>query len=52
LDKERWHVGENINHIQLLQKENWNEKRKFKNICDGDLILWMPKSIKIKEGKF
>jgi hypothetical protein len=39
LDEEHWCVGENINHIQLLQKENWNEKGKFKNICEGDLVL-------------
>jgi hypothetical protein len=48
LDEEHWCVGENINHIQLLQKENWNEKGKLKNICEGDLVLWMPKSTKIK----
>ncbi len=28
------------------------EKRNFKNICEGDLVLWMPKSTKIKGGKF
>jgi hypothetical protein len=28
LDDEHWCVGENINHIQLLQKENWNETQK------------------------
>jgi hypothetical protein len=52
LDEKHWRVGDNINHIQLLQKENWDEKGKFKNICEGDLILWMPKSTKIKGGKF
>jgi hypothetical protein len=52
LDEECWCVGENINHIQLLQKENWDEKRKLKNIYDGDLILWLPKSTKIKGRKF
>ncbi len=35
-----------------MQKENWDEKRKLKNTRKGDLILWMPKSTKIKGGKF
>ncbi len=26
LDEKHWCVGENINHIQLLRKENWDEK--------------------------
>ncbi len=34
LDEECWHVDENINHIHLLQKENWDEKGKLKNICE------------------
>jgi hypothetical protein len=25
LDEQHWFVGQNINHIQLLQKRNWNE---------------------------
>jgi hypothetical protein len=33
-------------------KGKWDEKGKFKNFCEGDLVLWMPKSIKIKGGKF
>jgi len=52
LDEERWCVGENINHIQLLKKENWDEKGKFKSMYEGDLVLWMPKTTKIKGGKF
>jgi hypothetical protein len=52
LDEEHWRVGENINHIKLLRKEDWDEKRKLKNICEGDLVLWMPKSTKITRGKF
>jgi hypothetical protein len=35
-----------------LCKENWDGKRKFKSTCEGDLILWMPKTMKIKGGKF
>ncbi len=30
LDKIRWQAGENINHIQLLRKENRDEKGKIK----------------------
>jgi len=52
LDEEHWCVGENINHIQLLWKENWDEKGELQNICEGDFVLWMPKSTKIKGGKF
>jgi len=52
LDEERWYVGENINHIQLFKKENWDEKRKLKNMYEGDLVLRMPKTTKIKGGKF
>jgi hypothetical protein len=32
LDEEHWRVGENINYIYLLRKENWDEKGKLKNI--------------------
>jgi hypothetical protein len=28
-----------------------NDKGEFKGIC-GDLVLWMPKTTKIKGGKF
>jgi hypothetical protein len=49
LDEECWRVGENINHIHLLRKENWDEKGKLKNIYESDLVLLMPKSIKIKK---
>ncbi len=41
-----------FNHIQLLHKENWDGKGKFKSICEGDLVLWMLKTINIKGGKF
>jgi hypothetical protein len=52
LDEECWCVDENINYIQLLRKENWHDKGKLKSICEGDLVLWMPKTTKIKGGKF
>jgi hypothetical protein len=52
LDEERWCAGENINHIQLLRKENLDAKRKLINICEGDLTLWVPKTTKIKGGKY
>jgi len=52
LDEENWYVGENINHIQLFKKENWDEKGKLKSMYEGDLVLRMPKITKIKGGKF
>jgi len=33
LDEDCWH-DENINHIHLLRKENWDEKGKLKNIYE------------------
>jgi hypothetical protein len=52
LDEKCWCVYENINHIHLLRKENWDDTGKFKSICEGDLVLWMLKTTKIKGGKF
>ncbi len=52
MDEECWHVNENINHILLFKKENWDDKGKLKSIYEGDLVLWMPKTTKIKGGKF
>jgi hypothetical protein len=39
LDEEHWRADENINHIQLFRKENWDDKGKLKSIYEGDLIL-------------
>jgi hypothetical protein len=52
LDEECWCVGENINHMKFLRKENWDGKGKIKSFDEGDLVLWMPKTIEIKGGKF
>jgi hypothetical protein len=41
-----------LNHIQLLKKGNWDEKKNLKSIYEDDLVLWMLKTIKIKGGKF
>jgi hypothetical protein len=49
LDEEHWRVDENINHIQLFRKENWDDKGKLKSICEGDLIYGCPKQLKSKE---
>jgi hypothetical protein len=52
LDETCWQVGENINHIQMLHKKQKDENGKIKSFKEGKLVLWMPKAIKIKGGKF
>jgi hypothetical protein len=52
LDETHWQTKGNINHIQLLHKEQRDEKGKMKSFLEGELVLWMPKSTKIKGGKF
>jgi hypothetical protein len=52
LDKTHWQAKENINHIQLLHKEQRDEKGKIKSFKEGKLVLWMFKATKIKGGKF
>jgi hypothetical protein len=49
LDEERWQASENINHMQLLKKENWDDKRKLKSICEGDLICGCLKQLESRE---
>ncbi len=44
-------TGENINHIQLLCKEQKDEKRKITKF-KRELVLWMLIITKIKGGKF
>jgi hypothetical protein len=46
LDEERWCVGENINHMQFLKKENWFGKGKIKSFDEGDLVYGCPKLLK------
>jgi hypothetical protein len=52
LDENCWHVRENMNHIQLLQKYQQDDKGKIRSFKKGELVLWMPKATKIKCGKF
>ncbi len=52
LDENCWHVRENMNHIQLLQIYQQDDKGKMKIFKEGKLVLWMPKATKIKGGKF
>ncbi len=51
-DENRWQAGKNINHVQLLHKEQQDDKRKIESFENGELVLWMPKATKIKRGKF
>jgi hypothetical protein len=50
LDETFWQVGENINHIQLMCREQMDEKRRIKKF-KRELVLWMLKTTKIKGGK-
>jgi hypothetical protein len=52
LDENYWHVRENMNHIQLLQKYQQDDKSKMKSFKEGELVLRMLKATKIKGGKF
>jgi hypothetical protein len=52
LDENCWHVRENVNHTQLLRKYQQDENDKMKNLKGGELVLWMPKAMKIKGEKF
>jgi len=47
-----WHARENMNHIKLLRKFQQDDKGKMKSFKEGELVLWMPKAMKIKGGKF
>ncbi len=47
-----WHARENMNHIKLLRKYQQDDKGKMKSFKEGELVLWMPKAMKIKGGKF
>ncbi len=52
LDEDHWQVKETINHIQQLQKYQHDNEGKMKSFNGRDLVLWMPKAMKIKGGKF
>jgi hypothetical protein len=44
--------GEIIEHIPLIQKEQWDDKGKIKNFEERKLVLWMPGVTKIIGNKF
>jgi hypothetical protein len=50
LNEIRKQAKENINHIQLLCKEQRDEKGKIFFFKEGELILWLPKATKTKGG--
>jgi hypothetical protein len=52
LDENNWHARENTNHIQLLQKYQQDDKSKMKHFNEGELVLWMLKTTKIKGKMF
>jgi hypothetical protein len=41
-----------IDYIQILKKHQRDGEKHLKKFKDGDLVLWLPKDQKIKEGKF
>jgi len=41
-----------MNHIQLLRKYQQDDKGKMKSFKERELVLWMPKSMRIKGRKF
>jgi hypothetical protein len=43
---------ENIDYIQIPRKHQRDDDKHLKTFKDGDLVLWLPKDPKIKEGKF
>jgi len=45
-------VGENIDYIQILRKHKRNDEKQLKKFEDGDLVLWLLKDPKFKEGNF
>jgi hypothetical protein len=46
INENHWHVGENMNNIQLLWKYQQDDKGKMKSFKEGELVLWMPKTMK------
>jgi hypothetical protein len=52
LDEKEIIVGKNIDYIQLIKKHQKDDEIFLKRFKDGDLVLWLPKDPKIKEGKF
>jgi hypothetical protein len=38
--------------FQILKKHKRDDEKQLKNFEDGNLVLWLPKDLKINEGKF
>jgi hypothetical protein len=51
LDGKRIIARENIDYIQILRKHQRDDEKHLNKFEDGDLVLWLPKDPKIKEGK-
>jgi len=49
LDETHWQARKIIDHIQLLRKEQRDEKGRMTSFKEGELILWMPKVTKLRE---
>jgi len=41
-----------IDYIHILKKHQKDDEKHLKKFEDGDLVLWLPTDLKIKEGKF
>jgi hypothetical protein len=49
---EKWFIdGKMMNCIWMLKKHQQNDDKHLKFLKEGDLVLWLPKDLKIKEGK-
>jgi hypothetical protein len=52
LDEKKVIIGKNINYIHIFRKYQRDDEKHLKKFEDGDLMLWLPKDLKIKERKF
>jgi len=52
LDEKQITVWKNIDYVQIFRKLQRNDEKHLKIFEDGDLVLWLWKDLKIKEGKF
>jgi hypothetical protein len=50
LNDKKYIVGENIDYIQILRKHQRDDEKQLKKFEVGDLVFWLPKDPKIKEG--
>ncbi len=52
LDEKRIIATKNIDYIQILRKNQRDDEKHLKKFEDGDLVLWLLKDPRIKDGKF